>query len=234
MRATATVTFGAAKVGLAVAPGRFHAGTVTVAPLGLRPREHEHALVPASALLDVPRKQATSTKYTAGSVLVVGGSRGLTGAPMLAALAAFRADAGYVALAAPESSLPVLETSAPRGRQATRCPRTPPGRLLPRAADAILAAAEKADAVAIGPGLGRSDGTVELVRILLERLGVPVVLDADALWELEPFVRHAPTVLTPHTGELARLLGASSPRDRRAPARRRSGAPPRASARSCC
>ena len=57
VRATATVTFGAAKVGLAVAPGRLHAGRVTVAPIGLRPREHEHALVPASALLDVPRKR---------------------------------------------------------------------------------------------------------------------------------------------------------------------------------
>jgi len=109
VRATATVTFGAAKVGLAVAPGALCAGTVTVAPLGLRPREHEHSLVPASVLLDVPRKQTTSTKYSAGSVLIVGGSRGLTGAPMLAAQAAFRADAGYVAVGAPESTLPVLD-----------------------------------------------------------------------------------------------------------------------------
>ena len=103
-------------------------------------------------------------------MLIVGGSRGLTGAPMLAALAAFRADAGYVAVAAPESTLPVLETRAARGRQAAAARGLRPGRLLPRSADAILEAAEKADAVAIGPGLGRSDGTVELVRILLERL----------------------------------------------------------------
>ena len=209
VRATTTVTFGAAKVGLAISPGRAHAGSVIVAPLGLRPRAHEHALVPASALLEVPRKEADSTKYRAGSVLIVGGSRGLTGAPMLAALAAFRADAGYVAVAAPESSLPVLEA---RLLEVVKrpLPEDAAGRLLPRAADAILEAAEKADAVAIGPGLGRSDGTVELVRILLERLACPVVLDADALWELEPFVRNAPTVLTPHTGELARLLGATS------------------------
>jgi len=52
-----------------------------------------------------------------------------------------------------------------------------------------------------GPGLGRSDGTIELVRILLERLDKPIVLDADGLWELEPFARGAPTVLTPHVGE---------------------------------
>ncbi|HET7648787.1 MAG TPA: NAD(P)H-hydrate dehydratase [Gaiellaceae bacterium] len=205
VRATVTVTFGAAKVGLAVAPGRFHAGSVHIAPIGLRPREHEHALVPASALLEVPRKTAASTKYSAGSVLVVGGSRGLTGAPILASLAAFRADAGYVAVAAPESTLPVLETALLEVVKRP-LPEDSAGRLLPRSADAVLDAAEKADAVAIGPGLGRSDGTVELVRILLERLDLPVVLDADALWELEPFARAAPTVLTPHSGELARLL----------------------------
>jgi NAD(P)H-hydrate epimerase len=176
-----------------------------VAPLGLRPREHEHSLVPASVLLDVPRKQTSSTKYSSGSVLIVGGSRGLTGAPILAAQAAFRADAGYVALAAPESTLPVLETAVLEAVKRP-LPEDGAGRLLPRAVDAILAAAEKADAVAIGPGLGRSEGTVELVRILLERLELPVVLDADALWELEPFARAAPTVLTPHSGELAGLL----------------------------
>jgi NAD(P)H-hydrate epimerase len=209
VRATMTVTFGAAKVGLAIAPGLFHAGSVHIAPIGLRPREHEHALVPASALLEVPRKRRDSTKYTAGSVLVVGGSRGLTGAPMLTARAAFRADAGYVAVAAPESMLPVLETSLLEVVKRP-LPEDSAGRLLPRSADAILEAAQKAGAVAIGPGLGRSDGTVELVRILLEQLTVPVVLDADALWELEPFARQAPTVLTPHSGELARLLGTES------------------------
>jgi NAD(P)H-hydrate epimerase len=139
-------------------------------------------------------------------VLVVGGSRGLTGAPMLAALGAFRADAGYVTVAAPESSLPVLES---RLLEAVKrpLPEDPAGRLLPRAADAVLDAAERADVVALGPGLGRSDSTRELVRVLLERLPTPVVLDADALWELEPFERQPPTIMTPHAGELARLLG---------------------------
>jgi NAD(P)H-hydrate epimerase len=199
------VTFGAAKVGLAVAPGTLYAGSVTVAPLGLRPQAHEHSLVPAAALLEVPHKHQLSTKYSSGSVLIVGGSRGLTGAPILASRAAFRADAGYVALAAPESSLHVLETSVTEAVKYP-LPEDGLGRAVPRAADVIIEAAEKADAVAIGPGLGRSEGTIELVRILLERLSVPVVLDADALWELEPFARAAPTVLTPHAGELARLL----------------------------
>jgi len=206
IRATETITFGAAKVGLAIAPGRFHAGTVHVAPIGLRPRDHEHALVPASTLLEVPRKHSASTKYSAGSVLVVGGSRGLTGAPMLAALAALRADCGYVAVAAPESTMPVLES---RLLEVVKrpLPEDSNGRLLPRALDGVLAAAERADVVALGPGLGRSDGTRELVRLLLEQLELPVVLDADALWQLEPFARSAPTIMTPHSGELAGLLG---------------------------
>jgi NAD(P)H-hydrate epimerase len=84
------------------------------------------------------------------------------------------------------------------------------GRTLARAADLVLEAADRADAVALGPGLGRTDGTKQLVSMLLERLTLPVVVDADALWELEPVARAAPTVLTPHSGELARLLGAKA------------------------
>jgi ADP-dependent NAD(P)H-hydrate dehydratase / NAD(P)H-hydrate epimerase len=179
VQASATITFGAPKVGLAIAPGLFHAGSVQIAPIGLRPREHEHSLVPASALLEVPRKHTGSTKYSAGSVLIVGGSRGLTGAPMLASLAAFRADAGYVALAAPESTLPVLETALLEVVKRP-LPEDSSGRLLPRSLELILEAADKADAVAIGPGLGRSEGTVELVRLLLEQLEPPVVVDADS------------------------------------------------------
>jgi NAD(P)H-hydrate epimerase len=206
VQASATVTFGAPKVGLAISPGLLHAGSVQIAPIGLRPREHEHSLVPASALLEVPRKHTGSTKYSAGSVLIVGGSRGLTGAPMLASLAAFRADAGYVALAAPESTLSVLETALLEVVKRP-LPEDSSGRLLPRSLELILEAADKADAVAIGPGLGRSEGTVELVRLLLEQLDLPVVVDADGLWGLQPFARKAPTVLTPHSGELASLLG---------------------------
>ncbi len=158
-----TVTFGAAKVGLAVAPGRFHAGLVHVAPIGLEPVAFEHRLVQASALDDVPRKTAESNKYRAGSVLVVGGSPGKTGAPALAALAAFRADAGYVTVAAPESALAAIEA---RVLEAVKwpLPEDTAGRLLPRSADSVLEAAERANAVVLGPGLGRSDGTRDLVQ----------------------------------------------------------------------
>ena len=209
VRAALTVTMQVPKLGLAVAPGRFHAGEVRVVNIGLAVREHAHALVPASIAAVVPRKDRETNKYRAGSVLVVGGSRGLTGAPSLTAEAAFRADAGYVTVAAPGSTMPVFEA---RLLEAVKrpLPEDGEGRLLPRALPEILDLAERASAVALGPGLGRSDGTRELVRRLLEELSVPVVVDADGLWELEPVERAAPTVLTPHAGELGRLLGESS------------------------
>lgn len=209
VRATITVTMQVPKLGLVVAPGRFHAGEVRVVNIGLAVREHANALVPAAVVAAVPRKLRETSKYRAGSVLVVGGSRGLTGAPSLAAEAAFRADAGYVAVAAPASTMPVLEARLVEAVKRP-LPEDDAGRLLPRALPEILELAERASAVALGPGLGRSDGTRELVRRLLEELTLPVVVDADGLWELEPFARAAPTVLTPHAGELGRLLGESS------------------------
>jgi NAD(P)H-hydrate epimerase len=130
-------------------------------------------------------------------VLVIGGAPGLTGAACLAAEAAFRADAGYVAVAAPAESLPVLES---RLLEAVKLPL-----------DDVFDAVAKAGALAIGPGLGRDEGRRELVRRLLEETGLPAVVDADALFGLEPFAaREAPTVLTPHAGELARLLDVES------------------------
>src|SRR5438034_1550932 len=206
--ADVTVTMHGRKVGLEVAPGRFHAGEIVVADIGLERGETEHGLVTAEILGRVPRKRPDQNKYTAGSVLVVGGSRGLTGAPCLAAEAAFRADAGYVAVAVPDSTLPVFET---RLLEAVKlgCPEDD-GKISPRAIDPIVEFASKAGAVALGPGLGRGPGPKQVVARLLAELEVPVVVDADALFELEPFERSGPTVLTPHEGELARLLGEES------------------------
>ena len=140
------------KVGLAVAPGRFHAGEVEVADIGLEPAETEHRLVTAEILRLVPRKREQDTKYSAGAVLVVGGSPGMTGAVCLAAEAAFRADAGYVAVAVPEASLPVVET---RLLEAVKAPL-----------DRVDELAQRASALAIGPGLGRGDDERVLVRRL--------------------------------------------------------------------
>src|SRR4029077_17352642 len=136
-------------------------------------------------------------KYTAGHVLVVGGSPGLTGAPSLAAMAALRADAAYVTPAAPEEALPVFE------QRLVEVVKRP----LP---DDLRELAEKASALAIGPGLGRSERARALVPRALAEIRLPSVVDADALFGLEPGPWPAPRVLTPHEGELARLLGRES------------------------
>jgi NAD(P)H-hydrate epimerase len=202
VQADATATFHGRKVGLVVAPGRFHAGRVHVADIGLEPRDTEAKLVLPEILQSVPRRGERDNKYTSGHVLVVGGSPGLTGAPSLTAAAAMRADAGYVTVAARESSMPVLEQ---RLVEAVKKPL--PEQLGDEAADAVLELADKASAVALGPGLGRDDGARALVRRLLAELELPMVVDADALFELEPAEWGGPRVLTPHEGELARLLG---------------------------
>jgi len=205
VEATLTVTMHGPKVGVEVAPGRFRAGEVVVADIGLAPAATENRLVTRAILREIPRRSEQQNKYTAGTVLVVGGSRGLTGAPCLAAEAAFRADAGYVAVAVPDSTLAVFEQ---RLLEAVKlpCPEDE-GTISPRAIEPIAEFATKAGALALGPGLGRGDGPREVVRRLLTQLDRPAVVDADGLHGLEPFERRAPTVLTPHEGELARLLG---------------------------
>jgi NAD(P)H-hydrate epimerase len=196
VRADVTVTMHGPKVGLAIAPGRFLAGDVVVADIGLEPGETEHRLVTSEIMAEVPRRSPRDNKYTAGHVLVVGGSRGMTGAPALAARAAFRADVGYVTIAAPAESLPVLETLVLEA--------------VKRPLEQTLEVAAKARALAVGPGLGREDEARALVRRLLNEVELPAVVDADALFELEPGEWPAPRVLTPHEGELARLLGRES------------------------
>ncbi len=190
--ADVTVTMHAPKVGLAVAPGRFDAGEIEVADIGIEAAETTNHLVTEGILDLVPRKRAGDTKYSAGSVLVVGGSPGMSGALCLAAEAAFRADAGYVAVATHAESLPVVEA---RLLEAVKAPLGEVDRL-----------AQRASAVAVGPGLGRGDDERALVRRLLRELELPAVVDADALFGLEPDDWPAPRVLTPHSGELARLL----------------------------
>ena len=213
VEASLTVTFHAPKVGHAVAPGRFHVGHLVVADIGLAEAPTRIRRATAGILDAVPRRGERDNKYSAGSVLVVGGSEGLTGAPSLSSQAALRAGAGIVTACVPASLNVVLEQRLLEVM--TRpCPDED-GAMTLDAADTILAAAERAGAVALGPGLGRTDGTIALVERLLEQLEKPVVLDADGLWALTGhlewvFSRDAPTVLTPHAGELARLLGRSS------------------------
>jgi NAD(P)H-hydrate epimerase len=202
VNADLTVTFHAPKIGLAIAPGRFHAGRVVVANIGLEAAPTVHRRAMPAILSIVPRRGERDTKYSSGSVLVVGGQPGMTGAACLTAMAALRADAGYVTLAVPEEALPAAEALALEPVKV--------GWGEVEALETIMRAAERATALAIGPGLGRSDERRALVRELLQRLELPAVVDADALFGLEPVERDVPTVLTPHAGELARLLDTTS------------------------
>jgi ADP-dependent NAD(P)H-hydrate dehydratase / NAD(P)H-hydrate epimerase len=192
VRATHTATFHAAKPGLYVHPGKAHAGEVHVIGIGIpdgAPVEPGAGLVTDAVLRGLPGRGAGSTKFSSGTVVVVGGSPGLTGAPVLAAAAAQRAGAGYVTIAS--------DTDAPHR----------PVEVMQRGRDGLEALLERADAVVLGPGLGR-DGA-EFARELYARVAVPLVLDADGL---NAFAGHdfpdrpAPTILTPHAGELARLI----------------------------
>jgi hydroxyethylthiazole kinase-like uncharacterized protein yjeF len=197
VEAHSVVTFHGAKVGLAVTPGAFLYDSYDLVDIGLEELDTRLARVAGKGILKlVPGRNSRDNKYTAGSVLVIGGSRGMSGAAALAARAAFRADAGYVAIAAPAESIPVLETLVLEA--------------VKRPLEDVFDAVGRAGALALGPGLGRGDDENALVRRLLDETDLPAVVDADALFGLEPFSREAPTVLTPHAGELARLLGVDS------------------------
>jgi ADP-dependent NAD(P)H-hydrate dehydratase / NAD(P)H-hydrate epimerase len=216
VRARLTATFHGSKIGLHVAPGKWHACEVRIVEIGIprgAPEPEAAGLISGRTLELVPHRPIGGSKFTSGTIVIAGGSRGLTGAPTLAALAAARAGAGYVQVAAPASAEPALELRLLE--QMTRGLAEDDGAHVPAGADTVLEMAERADAVALGPGIGRSDGAREFAREVAQRLDKPLLIDADGLnahvGALESLAaRGAPTVLTPHAGEMARLLETDS------------------------
>jgi len=216
VRAAATVTFASGKPGLWIAPGKQHAGEVTVVDIGIPaggPAEPAIGLISDRVADGIPRRGRESTKFAAGSVLVCGGSLGLTGAPSMASEAAARAGAGYVTACVPASLNLVFET---RLLEVMTVPLPDSeGSLDASGATTVLEHAERGQALVLGPGAGRQPGAFELLRTVARRASLPLVLDADGLnahaGELRRLAeREAATVLTPHAGELARLLGSDS------------------------
>lgn len=220
VKADLTVTLQAPKLGLWIAPGKTFAGRTEVVDIGIppdgagRPAPSDAGLI-APAVLDLlPRRVPAGNKFQSGSVLVVGGSTGLTGAVCMACDGAMRAGAGWTRAAVPASLNQIFEVkltevmSVPLPDDA--------GHLLEDAADAVLDAAARADAVALGPGLGREPGSFSLAQTLVEQIEQPLLVDADGLnalaqANLAPATRRsAPLVLTPHAGEMARLLATES------------------------
>ncbi len=224
VRAAVTVTFQLAKPGLWINPGKAHAGAVHVVDIGI-PREAIAATADAAdeprvgliedvLARELPRRGPASTKFSSGHVLVVGGSRGLTGAPQMTAHAAMRAGAGYVTACVPASLQPVL-ASAGTPEMMTRAIADDDGSIAQGALDAVLEASARGGAIALGNGLGRAEGAFAFAQALAAQAEVPMVIDADGLnahaGRPEALAqRGAPTVLTPHAGELARLLELSS------------------------
>jgi NAD(P)H-hydrate epimerase len=212
-----TVTFGAHKPGLVFAPGVEHAGSVVVVDIGFPPDllQGDLWLVEAGdvAAFLGPRP-LEAHKRTSGSVLIVAGSRRMTGAAILSASAAYRAGAGLVTLAVPEGILPVVGSAI---AEATflPVPETDDGAIDEGAWPLLAERLEGVTAAAIGPGLSTAPGTAALVRRFVAGCPVPFVLDADGLNAFDGDAgplpdRGSEAVLTPHAGEFARLFGGTA------------------------
>lgn len=219
VEADCTVTISLPKLGLVLEPGRSLAGEVRVARIGIV--DEAPGMVVDAELLSrcgagalLPERPASGHKGRFGHVLVVAGSEGKSGAAALCALAAGRAGAGLVTVACPTSLNDVLEIKCTEA-MTSPVPETPGRALALAAEESILRLAAERDVLALGPGIGRADETLALVHSLAKRAELPLVLDADALFALsqDPAVlkaREAPTILTPHPGEAARLVGGSA------------------------
>jgi len=213
VRADLTVTYHGDKPGLHIEPARARAGEVLVVDIGIpsavraKPRAW---LAAAPVAAQLPAKAAAGEKYAAGSVLVVAGAPGLTGAGVLCAQAGLRAGAGLVVAAVPARVQPLM---APIMREVMCAPIVDVDGCFGRdSVDAIVAQAARTGAVALGPGIGRNPATTDAVLGVLAAIDQPLVVDADGLWHLVGNLdalraRSGSCVITPHAGEAARLLG---------------------------
>ena len=216
--AHATATFHRGKPGLWIHPGKRHTGFVDVVDIGIPrtggPAEAHAGLIGPGVLRGFPRRHALTTKFASGTVVVLGGSHGLTGAPTMSALAAMRSGAGYVSVGAP-ASLELSFTVRLLEAMLVGLPEDD-GALSAEAVEPALKAIGRADAVVLGPGLSKKPGARAFALEMFERVDVPLVIDADGLNALEGVFpedipqRRWPTVLTPHAGELGRMLGIAS------------------------
>lgn len=216
IRAQATVTLGLLKTGLLLYPGREMAGEVEVADIGIPQAavEEQKGLMefpqPEAVALLLPKRKPDVHKGACGTVLVLAGSAGLTGAAALTSLSALRAGAGLVYLGVPESLNDIMETKLTE--VITRpLPETRTRTLSLAAFDKIRNLLSKADVLAIGPGLSTHPETAELVGLVLSQTNIPAVIDADALnaAAAKPEMLYdikTSLILTPHYGEMSRLL----------------------------
>lgn len=214
VKADETVTFTLPKPGLMQFPGAEYAGRVTVADIGIPAEAIEQLsldgqVTDSDVIADyIPIRPKDANKGVFGKILIVTGSRGMTGAGILSAEAAFRTGSGLVYLAVPESLTGIYGTAI---CEAITIPlKDKDGCIMPENTDELTKRAELMDTVVIGPGLSTNAGVAELVKKFIVRCGKPMVIDADALNIIsdDPQIlkkRPAPTVITPHPGEFSRL-----------------------------
>ncbi len=223
VRADLTVTFTAPKPANVLPPASHYNGELIVAHIGSPPALLEadgHSRLflteerDARTWLVKTRYVPESYKNTHGHALVVAGSRGLTGAAVLCGQAAMRSGAGLVTIATPAAAQAAVAARAMPEIMTAALPETDGGAVSFEALEKVLALASRANAVAVGPGLSSEDqGTRRFVRELVERRSTPLVIDADGLNALAPWPAELrgstelPLVLTPHPGEMQRLLG---------------------------
>lgn len=216
IEASMTVTLAAPKIPLVFPPADSHAGDLVIADIGIPPPVLDELEGPYLELMTrermreiVPARAADSHKGDFGRVLVIAGSFGKTGAAHLAALGALRSGAGLVTIATPRSCVPVLASMAAE-YMTEPLDETASGTIDFSALDRVLEL--KTDVIALGPGLGQAPGTAAFVHGLVERSGVPLILDADALnaftGDPDRLVGRdgVDVIITPHPGEMARLL----------------------------
>jgi NAD(P)H-hydrate epimerase len=221
VRATVTVAFAFAKLGHVLYPGAEHTNRLIIADIGIPPNLMEAA--PGYDLLNddfirpmLRRRARQAHKGHFGHCLVVAGSTGKTGAAALAANSAVRAGSGLVTLAVAESLHAILETKTTEV-MTVALPDSNSGFVTSSAFPAIEKLLEGKDALALGPGMGRRPGTTALVQTIVESVSLPMVIDADGLNALAEDItilrrkKSADIILTPHPGEMARLLGTSIP-----------------------
>ncbi len=219
IRADLTVTYGLAKPGQVIHPGIEAVGDLEVVDIGIPPETHAIIGLHLSRLEKdnvvslLPSRPVAGHKGTFGHLLVLAGSVGKTGAALLTAEGALRSGVGLVTLGVPKNLNPIFETSL---LEAMSVPLEDSGNGCLSIADLgiIQAQLEGKKAVALGPGIGTEPETAELVAVLYKEIKLPMVVDADGLNILADqavLLQQAggPRVLTPHPGEMARLLGIS-------------------------
>ena len=210
-RADWTITFTAPKPALVLPPNCDHAGELQVGPIGSPESLYEDAwlsvIEPRMFRELLAPRPRDGHKGTFGHVLVVGGSRGKTGAPAMSGLAALRAGAGLVTVASAASAIPQIASHAPE-LMTVPLKETPHGSIAITANLETLA--EGMTVIAMGPGLGREPGISELVHAAISSFEQPMVLDADALIGEPAGKPDRIRVLTPHPGEMSRLTGKST------------------------